>query len=136
MAADLVPNQTSQTSQNDNSDKSDEDLETRYTREKKRSQARIRAAILKSGGAPFGAPFGIGLQSLTSGVIRWFRQKGFFGFENFEALPKRNRRNRFTSHGAAPFVGTYDAKGDDDSAHDGQHSKAKRRKPKKVKGRR
>ncbi len=71
------------------------------------SAERIYRSVMKGGGEPFGAPFENGVSSLTSRIVRLFKQAGFFGFETLERLRKRNRRNKFTKHGAAPYLGEY-----------------------------
>ncbi|MBN1960016.1 MAG: hypothetical protein JW841_03655 [Deltaproteobacteria bacterium] len=67
----------------------------------------IYRTMMRCGGAAFGAPFEIGLSSLTVKIVKFFRQLGFFGFETIEKTQPRNQRNKFTMHGAAPFVGDY-----------------------------
>lgn len=69
------------------------------------SNVRIYETMMRSGGEPFGAPFEVGVSSLTTKVVEFFRQAGFFGFETLERLMVRNRRNKFTRHGSAPFTG-------------------------------
>jgi len=67
----------------------------------------IYGSVMGAGGEPFGAPFEVGLQSLTTRLVKLLRQTGFFRFETLERLRPRHRRNKFTRHGAAPFVGDY-----------------------------
>ncbi len=67
----------------------------------------IYEAVMRGGGEPFGAPFEAGLSSLTRRVVALLKQSGFFAFETMERLRRRNQRNKFTRHGAAPFVGEY-----------------------------
>ena len=62
-------------------------------------------AIMKSGGEPFGTPFEVGIASLTERVVKFFRQKSFFGFETLERLRDRNLRNKFTRTAARNFKG-------------------------------
>jgi hypothetical protein len=72
---------------------------------KDESADRIYRSLMRSGGEPFGAPFESGTPTLTERIVQLFKQAGFFGFETLERLRKRNRRNKFTRHGAAPFSG-------------------------------
>jgi hypothetical protein len=74
---------------------------------KDESADRIYRSVMRSGGEPFGAPFENGTASLTSRIVQLFKQAGFFGFETLERLRKRNRRNKFTRHAAAPFLGQH-----------------------------
>jgi hypothetical protein len=67
----------------------------------------IYRAVMRTGGEPFGAPFEVGLSSLTQRLVHALRQIGFFRFETLERLRPRHRRNKFTRHGAAPFVGDH-----------------------------
>ena len=67
----------------------------------------IYRAMMRGGGAPFGAPFEVGLASLTTKVVKLLKQTGFFGFETMEHVRRRNLRNKFTLHGAAPYVGEH-----------------------------
>lgn len=67
----------------------------------------IYESIMRGGGEPFGAPFEVGVQTLTERIVGFFKQRGFFGFEFLERPRKRNRRNKFTRYGAAPFRGSY-----------------------------
>lgn len=77
---------------------------------KDESAERIYRSVMRTGGEPFGAPFENGTATLTERIVRLFKQAGFFGFETLERLRKKNRRNKFTRHGSAPFVGDYPAK--------------------------
>jgi hypothetical protein len=70
----------------------------------------IYDAMMRSGGEPFGAPWGFGLASLTVRVVRRFKIKGFFGFETMEKLKPKNKRNKFTRAGASRFWGPYSKK--------------------------
>jgi hypothetical protein len=68
-------------------------------------ESRDRSAIYRAiarAGAPLGRPFTLGIASLTERVVRYFRQRGFFGFETFE---RPREKNRFTLYGAARFFG-------------------------------
>lgn len=67
----------------------------------------LRLNVQRGGGEPFGAPHELGLQSLTERIVAVLKQKGFFAFEAFERLLPRNRRNKFTRHGAARYRGDY-----------------------------
>jgi hypothetical protein len=67
----------------------------------------IYEVVMRAGGEPFGAPFEAGVASLTPKLAKLLKQTGFFGFETLERLGTRNRRNKFTRHGAAPYRGTY-----------------------------
>jgi len=67
----------------------------------------IYRAVMGTGGEPFGAPFEAGLTTLTQRLVKLIKQTGFFGFETLERLRPRHRRNKFTRHGAAPFVGDH-----------------------------
>ncbi len=64
-------------------------------------------AVMRGGGEPFGAPFEVGVSTLTERIVKLFKQFGFFSFESLEKLRAHNRRNKFTRHGAAPYVGDY-----------------------------
>ena len=74
------------------------------------SQDLIYESIMRSGGEPFGTPFEVGLTSLTDKVVRFFKQRSFFGFETYERNRPKRMRNRFTRHGASRFFGAYDLK--------------------------
>ena len=65
----------------------------------------IHESIMRGGGEPFGAPFEMGVQSLTNKIVQFFKQRGFFGFEFLERPRSRRSRNKFTRYGAAPFKG-------------------------------
>ena len=67
----------------------------------------IYTTMMRSGGEPFGAPFEVGPPTLTERIVKYFRQKSFFGFETLEKLQNRGRRNKYTRHGAAPHRGPY-----------------------------
>ncbi len=71
----------------------------------KQSTDLIYNVVMRSGGEPFGAPFEVGVQSLTEKIVKFFKQAGFFGFETMEKVRKKNRRNKFTKHGASNFHG-------------------------------
>ena len=74
---------------------------------RKKNRSFIYRTMMRSGGEPFGAPFEAGLATLTEKVIKLLKHTGFFGFETMERLRRRNLRNKFTRHGAAPFVGDH-----------------------------
>lgn len=68
----------------------------------------IHESIMRGGGEPFGEPFYVGPSTLTNRIVKWFKQRGFFGFETFE---KTNRkRNKFTRYGASRYRGPYRVK--------------------------
>lgn len=67
----------------------------------------IYEAMMRAGGEPFGAPYDIGLASLTDRIVAKLRQRSFFGFETLEKKPPRGRGNKFTKQGAAPYRGPY-----------------------------
>lgn len=67
----------------------------------------IYESIMRGGGEPFGAPFEVGVQSLTDKIVRLFKQRSFFGFEILEKPRRKNKRNKFTRYGAAPHRGPY-----------------------------
>ena len=71
------------------------------------SRQLIYSIVMRSGGEPFGAPFELGLQSLTEQVVKRLSQHSFFGFEALEKMELRGRRNKFTRHGAAPYRGPH-----------------------------
>ena len=71
------------------------------------SAKQIYRAMMRGGGVAFGAPFEIGLSSLTTKIVKFFKQIGFFGFETIEKTKPPNQRNKFTMHGAAPYMGEY-----------------------------
>ena len=76
--------------------------------EKRSSEDVIYESIMRSGGEPFGAPWDLGLSSLTERVVKLFRQRSFFRFETLERLKKKGSRNRFTRHGSSRYFGEYD----------------------------
>jgi hypothetical protein len=78
---------------------------------RRESGDRIYQSIMHGGGEPFGAPFESGVSSLTTKIVQVLKQAGFFGFETMERLRLRNRRNKFTRHGAAPYLGEYGSPG-------------------------
>jgi hypothetical protein len=67
----------------------------------------IYEAMSRAGGDAFGAPFALGLASLTERVSTKLKQHGFFGFETLEQQQPQAQRNKFTRQGAAPFRGPY-----------------------------
>lgn len=73
----------------------------------RKSSDLIYESIMKGGGEPFGEPYEVSAQSLTDRIVRFFKQRGFFGFEFFERRRIRRRKNKFTRYGAAPFKGDY-----------------------------
>lgn len=73
----------------------------------RKSSDLIYESVMRGGGEPFGAPFEVGTASLTEKIVKLLKLVGFFSFETMEKLGRRNLRNKFTRHGAAPFVGTY-----------------------------
>lgn len=74
---------------------------------KRHSHELIHESVMRGGGEPFLAPFENGTSTLTVKIVKLLKQSGFFGFETMEKLRTKNRRNKFTRHGAAPFVGEY-----------------------------
>ena len=72
------------------------------------SEDLIYESVMRGGGEPFGPPYSIGLQSLTDKVVKFFKQRSFFGFEIFEKSRAKRRRNRFTRYGASRYFGSYD----------------------------
>ena len=74
---------------------------------RRESEDVIYRAVMGSGGEPFGAPFEAGLSTLTQKLVKLVKQTGFFRFETLERLRRRNQRNKFTRHGAAPYVGDH-----------------------------
>lgn len=74
---------------------------------KQASQNLIYQSVMRAGGVPFLAPFEIGLSSLTERVVKFFKQKSFFGFETIERAKKSRAFNKFTRYGAARFRGRY-----------------------------
>jgi len=77
----------------------------------KPSEELLYEVVMKSGGEPFGAPFESGLMSLTSRIVRFFRQRSFFGFETLERMRPKNLQNKFTRYGASPYRGKHDYTG-------------------------
>jgi hypothetical protein len=67
----------------------------------------IYEAMSRAGGDAFGAPFALGLASLTERVANKLKQRGFFSFETLEKQEPQAERNKFTRQGAAPFRGPY-----------------------------
>jgi hypothetical protein len=67
----------------------------------------IYETVMRGGGEPFGAPFEVGVSTLTEKVVRFFKQFGFFGFETLERPRRRNRRNKYTRYGASTYRGPY-----------------------------
>jgi hypothetical protein len=78
-----------------------------WTQLQRFSRDLIYSTLSRSGGEPFGAPFEIGMPTLTERIVKRFRQRGFFRFESWEQLRRRGQRNKFTRHGAAPHRGPY-----------------------------
>jgi len=75
----------------------------------RRSEDLIYESIMRGGGEPFGTPFEVSIGSLTDKIVKFFRQRSFFGFEIFERSRPKRRHNKFTRYGASRFFGTYDA---------------------------
>ncbi len=73
----------------------------------RKSSDLIYESIMRGGGEPFGEPYEVSAQTLTDRIVKFFRQKGFFGFEFFEKRRRRRYRNKFTKYGAAPFRGDH-----------------------------
>lgn len=65
----------------------------------------IHESVMRGGGVPFGRPYARGLLSLTERLVRRFKLRGFFGFDDVE--PPAPSRNKFTQYGAAPYTGPY-----------------------------
>jgi hypothetical protein len=74
-------------------------------REKHEQQETIYRYIMRGGGEPFGAPFEMGKPSLTAKIVRFFKQKSFFGFETLEPTKKTKNINKFTRYGASRYRG-------------------------------
>lgn len=74
-------------------------------REKRKQEETIYRYIMRGGGEPFGAPFGIGKPSLTEKIVRFFKQKSFFGFETLEPSKQKRNINKFTRYGASRYRG-------------------------------
>ena len=68
----------------------------------------IYESVMRGGGEPFGAPYEVGVSSLTEKIVRFFRQRSFFGFEVFEGARPKRKRNRFTRYGSSRYFGSYD----------------------------
>ena len=73
--------------------------------EKLQQEETIYRYIMRGGGEPFGAPYEIGKQSLTEKIVRFFKQKSFFGFETMEPTKKKKNVNKFTRYGASRYRG-------------------------------
>jgi len=84
------------------------------THKQRRSESLIYESVMRGGGEPFGAPFGPHVASLTERVVRFFRQRGFFGFDTLEK--PQPKRNRFTRYGAARYRGSYRAEPNEDES--------------------
>ena len=74
-------------------------------REKREQEETIYRYIMRGGGEPFGAPFEMGKPSLTEKIVRFFKQKSFFGFESLEPTKKKKNINKFTRYGASRYRG-------------------------------
>ena len=85
----------------------DEDTQsqTPTQREKQNQEETIYRYIMRGGGEPFGAPYEIGKQSLTEKIVRFFKQKSFFGFETMEPTKKKKNINKFTRYGSSRYRG-------------------------------
>ena len=81
--------------------------ETRAAREKRKSEEGIYRYVMKGGGAAFGQPYESGKQSLTEKIVKFFKQRGFFGFETLETPKTQTKTNKFTKYGAARYRGPY-----------------------------
>lgn len=92
----------------------------------RRSEDLIYESIMRGGGEPFGIPFEINIGSLTEKIVKFFRQRSFFGFEIFERGRPKHRLNKFTRYGASRFFGTYDVSA-------ARHAAGRRNKGKKTK---
>lgn len=68
----------------------------------------IYESMMRGGGEAFGAPYRLGLGSLTDKIVKFFKQRSFFGFETFEQAPDRQHKNKFTRYGASRHFGEYD----------------------------
>ncbi len=79
--------------------------QTPAQREKRAQEETIYRFIMRGGGEPFGAPYEIGKQSLTEKIVRFFKQKSFFGFETMEPTKKKKNINKFTRYGASRYRG-------------------------------
>lgn len=74
-------------------------------RDKRQQAETIYRYIMRGGGEPFGAPFEKGKQSLTAKIVRFFKQKSFFGFETLEPSKEKKNVNKFTRYGASRYRG-------------------------------
>ena len=74
-------------------------------RDKREQEETIYRFIMRGGGEPFGAPYEMGKQSLTEKIVRFFKQKSFFGFETMEPTKKKKNINKFTRYGASRYRG-------------------------------
>tara|TARA_Y100000589_G_C26912361_1_gene530855 strand:- start:174 stop:488 length:315 start_codon:yes stop_codon:yes gene_type:complete len=83
----------------------EEDGLTPSQREKRDQEETIYRYIMRGGGEPFGAPYEMGKQSLTEKIVRFFKQKSFFGFETMEPTKKKKNINKFTRYGASRYRG-------------------------------
>ena len=81
------------------------DALTPAQREKREQEETIYRFIMRGGGEPFGAPYEIGKQSLTEKIVRFFKQKSFFGFETMEPTKKKKNINKFTRYGSSRYRG-------------------------------
>jgi hypothetical protein len=72
----------------------------------RKSSDLIYESIMRGGGEPFGEPYEVSAQTLTERIVRFFKQRGFFGFEFFERR-RRRLKNKFTRYGSAPFRGNH-----------------------------
>jgi hypothetical protein len=72
----------------------------------RKSSDLIYESIMRGGGEPFGEPYEVSAQTLTERIVRFFKQRGFFGFEFFERR-RRRHKNKFTRYGSAPFRGDH-----------------------------
>lgn len=90
----------------------------------------IYETIMRSGGEPFGNPYGIGISTLTNKVVKFFKQRSFFGFETFEPSRPKRRRNRFTRHGASRYFGDYNLAGARRAAEEVEKRRGKQKKKK------
>lgn len=80
-----------------------------YRKATHKSHELIYEYVMRNGGEPFGQPYEISTSTLTEKIVKFFKQKGFFGFEFMEKAnaSKRKIRNKFTRYGAAPFRGPH-----------------------------
>ena len=75
----------------------DQELRQNHLRD---SSELIYESVMRGGGEPFMAPFDVGTATLTDGIVKRFKLKGFFGFETVERTKVNRRRNKFTRYGA------------------------------------